>query len=255
MSSEHFTLLTSDDQRALANIKRRFGSLEKVVRALTYFADMPLYRDVCPAVRTPRNFEDIKAAALSEIEISSDPIWNFNPNLVQAAAQSATQNMIQIFETLHSEFQEKYKSRMSFEDFNHATFCLAGLLAAGLIPFDIEGQYDPRFYTGEENPSLPPKPKQPLRTGKGWTVDCFIARFNKWRISFVPDKFVRYPNPILWLEAHMEHEAVTKSFKKPWKGKVDDAAIKVVLEWDKLKSLQWRVQPVLAEYPTKYSKV
>ncbi|CZR57908.1 uncharacterized protein PAC_07798 [Phialocephala subalpina] len=251
-SMNHYEMINRDSYTR-ENLQIRYPTTDSVKKALTYHVDAPSNHDGCQALQDLEENDDTSFDYVSSaIEISSGPLWDFNPTSFQAYSP---QNQAKTFEALYKDFQKSYQSSLDLMGFQHATFCLAGLVKANMVPFVLEGQHDPRVFSAGQISAFLPKRQLPLRTTKGWTVDCFIARWDIFRKIFDPRKFIRYPNPILWLEAELDVEEMLSTrdigfqFTKPWKGKVYNVNVRSVLDWDILKSLRWQTRGDSNRYP------
>lgn len=254
-SMNHYEMINKDPQTR-ANLRIRYPTTDSVKKALTYHVDAPSSHNECQALQDIQENADPSFDYVSPaVEISSGPSWDFDPAGFQAYAP---QNQANIFDTLYKNFQKSYRSPLDLMEFQHAVFCLAGLVRANLVSFVSEGQHDPRMFIPGQSQPLLPKPCLPLITTEGWTVDCFIARWHLFTKIFEPGKFIRYPNPILWLEAELDVEELLSSrgigfqFTKPWKGKVDNVNVRPVLDWDILKTLRWQTRGGFNHYPKQY---
>jgi hypothetical protein len=148
------------------------------------------------------------------IPLTAGPTWDFSTDGFQAFA---TQEMEAEITGLYRKYRSKYHSSILPNDFQHALFCLAGLMKMKLISFVLEGQNNPKFFIPNGvTPPLPPRLLKPRRTSGDWTVDCFIARFGKFEMMFRSD-YERWPNPILWLEAEMDREEIRGQGTKPYR--------------------------------------
>jgi hypothetical protein len=184
------------------------------------------------------------------IPLDASPAWDFDPRGFQAFA---TQDMEREFTELYRDYYSKYNSKIIPIDFQHALFCLTGLMKVGLIPFVLEGQNNPKFFIANGvTPPLPPKLLIPRKTTGDWTVDCFIARFRKFEEVF-NGGYERWPNPIAWLEAEMGYEERRNWIIRPRKlvfnkGEKESRDPPVV-PWEKLHSLKWQTKGDFSEYP------
>lgn len=259
-SITYYDMINSGSHQATAAIYRKFSSPEAVKSALIYYFDASTNHNKCPALNDrpagdEQQFENMDPM----VNVYSEPFWNFDPSGFQAYAP---QNISESFTALFVDFQKKYRSKLSLVEFQHATYCLAGLEKANLVPFVVEGQNDSRLHLPGQTQMLPLRLQIPLTTTSGWTVDCFVARFGHFTSEFVRSKFIKYPNPILWLEAELEAEAILSARsdayekKKPWKGQLSNVDVNGVITWELLKALRWETRGEFDQYPKPYySKV
>jgi hypothetical protein len=202
-----------------------------------------------PVAGAPRTLEQFYDQAMPCIPLTDGPTWGFSPRDFQAFA---TQEMEVEFANLYREYCSKYGSKILPIDFQHALFCVAGLMKADLIPFVFVGQNDPKFFHQGVTPPLPPKLLIPRRTASDWTVDCFVARFAKFEKMF-NGGFECWPNPIAWLEAEMNYEESRGRAVRPWKLIFEkgekQAKEPPVIDWEKLQSLKWQTRGSYSQYP------
>jgi hypothetical protein len=210
----------------------------------------------CPALTgllpadAPQSIEQLRDQALPCIPLTAGPTWDFNPTGFQAFA---TQEMEVEFTKLYREYCSKYNSRINPIDFQHALFCLAGLMKVNLLPFILEGENNPKYFISNGvTPPLPPKLLIPRKTSGDWTADCFVARFRKFEEMF-NGGYERWPNPIAWLEAEMENEERQNRRMRPWKLAVEKGEKEPrnppVIAWENLQSLKWLTRGDHSEYP------
>jgi hypothetical protein len=154
---------------------------------------------------------------------------------------------------LYRGYRGKYHSSILPNDFQHALFCLAGLMKMELISFVLEGQNNPKFFIPNGvTPPLPPRLLKPRRTSGDWTVDCFLARFGKFEMMFRAG-YERWPNPIAWLEAEMDREEIQGQRMKPWKLVVEKGEKEPkdppAVDWEILQRLTWATRGNYSYYP------
>ncbi|KAG4431819.1 hypothetical protein IFR05_012701 [Cadophora sp. M221] len=242
-SAMHYHLTNSRD-RYPANILAKFPTLSSVKASLTYLGDQVL--DSCPALTPFDSTTEGPDQAPPHMVLEDKPVWDFHAGGFQAYAAPGHDIIL----TKYEEFQKKYPNvSITVADFQHAAFCLAGMLKAGFIDFLYEGQNDRRYFVRGLTPPKPAKLVDPLRTHKGWTVDCFLARFAKFHWDFIDDDiYVHIPNPINWLEAEMDNEARLESVKRPWKIDIDNED-NPVISFELLKIMQFKIPGGSREYP------
>lgn len=209
----------------------------------------------CPALvdlpprEAPRSSEELRDQAMPCIPLTSGPTYDFSPGGFQAFA---TQDMKLKFTELYRAYCSQYHAAIPPFDFQHALFCLSGLMKAELVQFVLEGQNDPKYFLKGSTPPLPPKLLKPRHTSRDWTVDCFVARFGRFENIFSGD-FERWPNPIAWLEAEMDREEFQNQIIKPGRSVVEKGE-KVpeeppVIDWETLQSLKWLTGGNHSQYP------
>ncbi len=64
--------------------------------------------------------------------------------------------------------------------------------------------------------------------------------------------YERFPNPIAWLEAHMDYEVVSGKLLQPGYMKIEEDGYYMdqsVISWEFLKELQWETGGDYSQYP------
>ncbi|KAK0109569.1 hypothetical protein ONS95_002255 [Cadophora gregata] len=226
-----------------AQILVKFPTQSSVKASLTYIGDLVM--DSCPALS---NFDATPKGpdlAPPHVVLEDKPTWDFNT----AGFQAITAPGDDIVDSKYIDFKRQYPTvRINSVDFQHAAFCLAGLLKQGMISFLHEGQNDRRFFVGNQTPVKHPAFVTPLRTARGWTVDCFLARFERFQDIYTTETYAQIPNPVNWLEAEMANEARLERWNVPWSiesDKKDDS----VVSWELLKVMPFRTRGDSKEYP------
>ncbi len=214
-----------------------------------------LKQDFCPALtellsqNAAESPEELQDQAMPCIPLTAGPTWDFSTKGFQAFA---TQEMDIEVTRLYREYCSKYHSNILTRDFQHAIFCLAGLMKVELIPFVLEGQNNPKFFANGVTPPIPPKLLKPRRTSGDWTVDCFIARFGMFETIF-NGGYEQWPNPIAWLEAEMAIEEIRGQNPRPWKLVVEKGQKEPkdppVIDWEILQRLNWATRGNYSQYP------
>lgn len=210
----------------------------------------------CPALTDlqPRealgSSEEFQDQAMQCIPLIASPTWDFNPNGFQACA---TQEVEAEVTNLYREYCSRYRATILPIDFQHCLFCLAGLVKVELISFVLAGQNDPKnFILNGAIPPLPLKVLNPRRTSCGWSVDCFIARFERFERIF-KGGYERWPNPVAWLEAEMDREECQNQMMRPWKLVVEEGEKEPkeppVIGWETLQRLKWFTRGNHSQYP------
>jgi hypothetical protein len=99
---------------------------------------------------------------LPAVSIAFKSPWDFSPFGFQAEIQR--ENDIELT-ALYAKYIRKDRTSISPKDFQHALFCLAGLMKAELVPFVLEDQNNPKYFLsyGVTPPELP-KLLKPRRT-------------------------------------------------------------------------------------------
>lgn len=227
-----------------AEILTKFPTQSSVKASLTYIND--LIMNSGPALT---NFDaapkGTDRAPPPHIELEDKPKWDFNT----VGFQAVTVPGDDIVDSKYIEFKRHYPNvRINSVDFQHAAFCLAGIVKQGLVNFLFEGQNDRRYFVKNQTPVKEPAMVIPLRTAVGWTVDCFLARFEKFQDIYTKAGYAQIPNPINWLEAEMANEERLKRKKQPWSIEPtmkDDS----VVSWELLKAMPFRTRGDSKEYP------
>lgn len=209
----------------------------------------------CPALESCKNDECGDAWETPPPEyfpIASAPQWNFDPNGFQASVSGDCHD----FDVKYLQFCTKYRHlNISPLDFQHAAFCLVGLEMAGLISFSFVGTNNVKYFKNGLTPPMAPKLVTPLKSYQNWTVDCFLARFNKYQRTFqIGDDpiYERFPNPVLWLEAKMEYEEATGKISIPRKIQPTDKGSYTddsIISWEFLRGLKWETRGQFSAYP------
>jgi hypothetical protein len=225
----------------------------QVKATLTFMCD--LKQNSCPALteflpQKARIFdEELPDQAMPCIPLTAGPVWDFSSKGFQAFA---THEMDLEFTRLYRDYCNKYRTKTLPIDFQHALFCLAGLMEANLIPFVSAGQNNPKFFANGVTPPIPPKLLMPRRTSGDWTVNCFIARFGKFEAIF-NGGYERWPNPIAWLEAEIALEEVRGQKPRPWKLVLEKGEKEPkdppVIDWEILQRLKWATRGNYFQYP------
>ena len=122
------------------------------------------------------------------------------------------------------------------------------MVKQGLVNFLYEGQNDHRYFVKNQTPVKEPALVTPLRTARGWTVDCFLARFEKFQDVYTKAGYAQLPNPINWLEAEMANEEQLKRKKEPWSIEPSMKGDSVV-SWELLKAMPFRTRGDSKAYP------
>ncbi|PMD53795.1 uncharacterized protein K444DRAFT_618987 [Hyaloscypha bicolor E] len=122
-----------------------------------------------------------------------------------------------------------------------------------LISFVLESQNDPKYFVPNGvTPLLPLKVLNPRRTSRGWSVDCFIARFERFERIF-KGGYERWPNPVAWLEAEIDREECQNQTMRPWKLVVEEGEKEPkeppVICWETLQRLKWFTSENYSQYP------
>jgi hypothetical protein len=210
----------------------------------------------CPALTNlqPRealgSSEEFQNQAMQCIPLIASPTWDFNPNGFQACV---TQEVEAEVTNLYREYCNRYRATILLIEFQHYLFCLAGLVKVELISFVLAGQNDPKYFVPNgATPPLPLKVLSPRRTSRGWSVDCFIARFERFERIF-KGGYERWPNPVAWLEAEMDREKCQNQVMRPWKLVVEEGEKEPkeppVIGWETLQRLKWFTRGNHSRYP------
>jgi hypothetical protein len=221
---------------------------------LTFLCDIK--KGSCPALldlpprETPRSMEQLQDQAMPCIPLIDSPTWDFSTNGFQAFAD---REMEVEFTHLYREYCGRYRSNVLTIDFQHALFCLAGLVKVDLITFVLEGQNNPKFFISNGvTPPRQPKLLIPRRTSANWTVDCFVARFLRFGEMF-NGGYERWPSPVAWLEAELDREGIRGQRMRPWKlvtGKGEkEPKEPPVIDWETLQRLKWQTRGDYSQYP------
>jgi hypothetical protein len=219
------------------------------VRDLQKCNPCPALRDL-PLPEALSSQDEYQDHALPAVSITLNSPWDFSPFGFQAEIQR--ENDIELT-ALYAKYIRKYRTSISPKDFQQALFCLAGLMKAELVPFVLEGQNNPKYFRphGVTPPELP-KLLKPRRTSLGWTVDCFIARFERFEKLF-NGGYERWPNPIAWLEAEIDREEVQGQQVRPWKLVAEKGQKEPkeppVIDWETLQRLKWSTRGDYSKYP------
>ncbi|KAL5317797.1 hypothetical protein ACEPPN_014897 [Leptodophora sp. 'Broadleaf-Isolate-01'] len=223
-SAMHYHRTNSRDKYP-ANILAKFQTQSSVKASLTYLANhVP---DSRPALITFDSSTEGPDQAPPHMILEDKPVWNFNTGGFQAYAAPGNDIIV----TKYEEFQKKYPGvSTTVADFQHAAFCLAGMLKAGFVNFLYEGQNDRRYFVKSITPPQEAKLVDPLRTPQD------------------DDIYAKIPNPINWLEAEMDNEARQKIVKRPWKIDIDSEEDSVV-SWELLKVMRFKTEGDSREYP------
>jgi hypothetical protein len=117
----------------------------------------------------------------------------------------------------------------------------------------LESQNDPKYFVPNGvTPLLPLKVLNPRRTSRGWSVDCFIAGFERFE-SIFKGGYERWPNPVAWLEAEMDREECQNQTMRPWKLVVEEGEKEPkeppVICWETLQRLKWFTSENYSQYP------
>lgn len=214
-----------------------------VKASLTYLCDLVV--GSCPALTTINPTPSGPDISPPHVSLVGQPVWDFNTAGFQAFAAPGND----IIDTKYMDFKAKYPSvRINVVDFQHAAFCLAGMLTTDLISFLYEGQNDRDYFRRGPTSVKEAKFVAPLRTAKGWTPDCFIARFERYSNIYTKDTYAQIPNPTHWLQAEMDYEAQRGRAKLPWF--VDaEAENDSVVSWELLRVMQFDTRGDSKQYP------
>jgi hypothetical protein len=235
----------------VADCNNAYPTVSTVKSALTYLGD--LSPGSCPALKP------CPAVPASEIENKSIPEyfslaaplqWDFDPGGFQAFTDDDA------LDAKYLAFSKRYRLNISPLDFQHALFCLAGLEKVGLISFTLVGCNDVRYFKKSLTPPIPPKLKTPTKTHRNWTIDCFLARFERYQTLFKSRDgrllYERFPNPIAWLEAYMDYEVVSGNLQQPGYMDIEEDGYYMdesVISWQFLKGLKWETRGDYSQYP------
>ncbi|KAH7409068.1 hypothetical protein BKA64DRAFT_742228 [Cadophora sp. MPI-SDFR-AT-0126] len=204
-----------------ADIVLKFPTQSSAKASLTYVEDLVM--GSCLALTSFDATPNGPDRAPPHIDLEDKPIWDFNTTDFQAV----TVPRDEVFHSKYGEFKWQYPTvGINVVDFQLAAFCLAGMLKQRLVSFLYEGQNDRRYFVRNQTPVKEPALVAPLRTAKGWTVDCFLARFGKFQKVYTKGTYAQIPNPINWLESEMENETRLERQKVPWSielGRKDDS--------------------------------
>ncbi|KAL2068685.1 hypothetical protein VTL71DRAFT_15023 [Oculimacula yallundae] len=222
-----------------------FPTMSSVKASLTYLGGLKM--DSCPALTTTLDLTPKGPGRVPpHMSLEGHPKWDFNTGGFQAFALPG----YNIVGAKYEEFAQKYTTvHVTLPDFQQGIFCLAGLLKVDLVEFLQEGQNDRRYFVKNLTPPKPAEFVTPRRTCSGWTVDCFLARFAKYHAIYCTDNtFAQIPNPINWLEAEMDSEALLERKQQPWEISVsgkDDS----VISWEELKTFDLQTRGDSKTYP------
>jgi hypothetical protein len=249
-ATQHYQLVKWSKRPYSARAEPQFPTLISVTTALTYISDLHSFH--CKALQGlptsiwSQSNEDV---IVPYISVTSKPKWNFDVSGFEAFP---TEDYAADFQAKYLEFVQKYKCQLHPINFQHAAFCLVGLEKAGLISFVQEGRNDQRNVFQGQIPPLLPTRRVPWHVSKDWTVDCFLARFGKFEGTFGGNNYAQHPNPVLWLEAEMEHEERLNRKKNPWKQELNAQVLEesdVVVDWAFLKNVKWQTRGEFDQYP------
>ena len=250
--AREFPTASSVSQHLMGMVTLKVEILQ-VKATLTFMCD--LKQNSCPALteflpQKARIFEEeLPDQAMPCIPLTAGPVWDFSSKGFQAFA---THEMDLEFTRLYRDYCNKYRTKILPIDFQHALFCLAGLMEANLIPFVSEGQNNPKFFANGVTPPIPPKLLKPRRTSGDWTVDCFIARFGMFEAIF-NGGYERWPNPVAWLEAEIALEEIRGQKPRPWKLVLEKGEMEPkdppVIDWEILQRLKWATRGNYSQYP------
>ncbi|KAH8646068.1 hypothetical protein BGZ60DRAFT_438331 [Tricladium varicosporioides] len=255
-SAWHYQQLYQDNNgQYLRELQGQLVVTEASVKAaLMYKSDLRSYIGRIPALANHISNPKIRTQKPS-IYLNVDPTWDFG---LRRVPYQVSQEQHTFLREKYGQFIKKYGSTLGETDFRQAIFYLAAICNAKLINFVRVGDNNRRYFTKTQTPLRPPGFRFPMTTSRGWTVDCFIARFCKFEVEFVSNSsYIRVPNPILWLEAELEDEHrryVNNGVDpiKPWKGRFsteqDGEIVPPVLDWRALLALEW-VKNKVIQYP------
>ena len=220
----------------------------QIKERLTFVRD--IRKDSCPALTDLPPPEDFQDNAVPTISLTINSPWDFSTLGFQACVRPESDAKLTI---LRNQYFLKYRSEIAPTDFQHALFCLAGLMEKDLVPFVLEGQNNPKFFLHYGvTPPKSPVVLKPRRTSFDWTVDCFVARFRRFENLF-NDGYERWPNPIAWLEAEMDREYYQGQQVQPWKLVTEKGEKEPrnppIIDWETLQNLKWDTIGDYSHYP------
>ncbi|KAL3428319.1 hypothetical protein PVAG01_01828 [Phlyctema vagabunda] len=255
-SSVHYQALLSPDSPAAVLQRTQYPDVAAVAEQLTFISSLNLRSNGprCPALQQitgplQHNGQEIQDEGVPCILIASNPEWNFEiRNLPQPVPSFSAEMMLRL---KYAAFNASYFCSISFPDFMLALYCLSGLLVSDFVRISETSNDDEAYHIAE-----PAHQSDRFRSPSGWTVDCFLARFDVFRQFVQGMGLTRVPNPLRWLEAELQDELrLSKqgySLRQPWKGEVGNAGQVPIFTWEMLRDLNWIVPMI---YPQRCTAV
>lgn len=193
------------------------------------------------------------------------PQWDFNPHQLSIKPKSSDLAHVQ---ALYLAFCKRNESKITFNSFCQALYCLVGLERANLIPF-VYVKVDKKTRKKKEDVYYHDKAPsgwirvEPWKIGGEWTTDCLIARWERY-LAYFPaptrpvsleelvqksltfKEVVSTPNPVDWLVAELVDEEKLVNQKpnllvfKPFKGWIQ-GSYHAGIAWEDFEHLKWDV--------------